>query len=315
MRLLLSLLVFLAFAVQAQKQIVITIDDLPTVSKAYATPEGRLNLTKKLLSHCTAFQVPAIGFVIGNSLRTNSKPDSNQIGLLKLWLNAGLELGNHTLAHKDYNNISFEGSKADIIGGESIVKNLVQQRERPFRYFRHPYLRKGDTQAKKDSLEQFLKQRGYQEAPVTIDNSDWLFSRAYDNALLLSDTALAAQVGKQYVTYMLNCAAYYEAQSDSLFNRQISQILLIHANTINADFLGKLLAGLKQHGYTFVSLDKALTDTAYRSVDHYYGKGGISWLHRWALTLGKKGAFFKGEPEVPAMVDELANRTVNLPGR
>lgn len=315
MRQLISLLVFLAFSVQAQKQIVITIDDLPTVSKAYTTPEGRLALTKKLLSHCTTHQVPAIGFVIGNSLLTNSQPDSNQIGLLKLWLNAGLELGNHTLAHKDYNNISFEGSKADIIGGESIVKNLVQQRGKPFRYFRHPYLRKGDTQAKKDSLERFLNQRGYQEAPVTIDNSDWLFSRAYDHALLLGDTALMAQVGEQYVTYMLDCTAYYEAQSDSLFKRQISQILLIHANTINADFLGKLLAGLKQHGYTFVSLDKALTDTAYRSVDHYYGKGGISWLHRWALTLGKKGAFFKGEPEVRAMIDELANRTVNLPGR
>lgn len=315
MRLLIILIFFLAYTAQAQKKIAITIDDLPTVSKVYRSPSGRFQLTKKLLSHCTTFQVPAIGFVIGNSLLANRQPDSSQINLLKLWLDAGFELGNHTLAHKDYNLISFSESKADIVGGEQIVKNLVQQRGKSFRYFRHPYLRKGDTQAKKDSLEHFLQQRAYLEAPVTIDNSDWLFSGAYDNAILLGDTTLATQVGKQYVTYMLNCVAYYEAQSDSLFNRQISQILLLHANTINADFLGELLTRLKQKGYTFVSLEQALTDNAYQSVDHFYGKGGISWLHRWALTRGERGAFFKGEPEVPAMIDALANRTLNLPSR
>ncbi len=308
MRLLISLLILLSSAVQAQKQMAVTIDDLPTVSRYYTTPAGRLRLTRQLLSHCTTFQVPAIGFVVGSFLRTNAQPDSNQLNLLSMWLDAGLELGNHTYAHKDYNLASFGELKADVIGGEQLVKNSVEQRGTSFRYFRHPFLRKGDTQPKKDSLEAFLRQRGYQEAPVTIDNSDWLFSQAYDNALLLGDTARAAEVGRRYVAYMGDYVAYYEAQSDSLFGRQISQILLIHANTINADYLGKLLAQFKLQGYSFVSLPEALTDPAYRSPDRYYGKGGISWLHRWALTKGRKGAFFKGEPEVPTMVDELAKR-------
>lgn len=301
-------LFLVAATVSAQKQIAITIDDLPTVSKYYTTPKGRLDLTQKLLSSCIAFKVPAIGFVIGDFLRTNGQSDSSQIALLTLWLNAGLELGNHTQAHKDYNLISFEESKVDVLGGENVVKSFVLQRGKPFRYFRHPYLHKGDTQAKKDSLEQFLKRRGYREAPVTVDNSDWQFSRAYDHALLLGDTALATHVGRQYITYMGQYITYYEAQSDSLFGRQIPQTLLIHANTINAYFLGELLTNLKQRGYAFVSLDEALTDPAYQSADQYVGKGGISWLHRWALTKGKKGAFFKGEPDVPASINELANR-------
>ena len=91
-------------------------------------------------------------------------------------------------------------------------------------------------------------------------------------------------------------------------NRPIPQILLIHANSINADFLGKLLSELKNRGYSFITLDEALKDNAYKSTDKYTGKGGISWLHRWALTQGKRGEFFKGEPEVPANIDELANR-------
>ncbi|GAB4037664.1 polysaccharide deacetylase family protein [Spirosoma gilvum] len=308
MRLLICLLLLLTSTAEAQKRMVITIDDLPTVSSFYKTPQQKQQLTQKLLAHVTYAHVPAIGFVIGGLLQSASRPDSAQIALLQQWLEAGLELGNHTFAHKDYNLIPFEESKADVIQGEMIVKNFVEKQGKPFRYFRHPYLRKGDTPAKKDSLENFLRQRGYREAPVTIDNSDWLFARAYDHALMLNDAALMAQVGQNYVDYMLDCVAYYEAQSQALFNRPISQILLIHANSINADFLGKLLSELKNRGYSFITLDEALKDDAYQSADTYTGKGGISWLHRWALTRGKKGEFFKGEPEVPAAIDELANR-------
>lgn len=286
----------------------VTIDDLPTVSRYYATPQAKAYMTRKLLSYCTAFHVPAIGFVIGQFLESNTKLDSSQLALLTMWLDVGLELGNHTYAHKDYNLITFDESRSDVVAGEQAVKAFVERRGKPFRYFRHPYLRKGDTQSKKDSLEAFLKKRGYQEAPVTIDNADWLFSQAYDHALILRDTTLAAQVGKAYLAYMRDCVTYYEAQSDSLFGRQIPQVLLIHANAINADYLGQLLAIIQQQGYEFTTLDDVLTDAAYRSEDRYYGKGGISWMHRWALTQGKKGAFFKGEPEVPAMVEALANR-------
>lgn len=55
-------------------------------------------------------------------------------------------------------------------------------------------------------------------------------------------------------------------------------------------------------GYEFVSLEAALEDPAYASADDYFGPSGITWLHRWALTQGKRGAFFAGEPEVPEWI-------------
>ncbi|GAB3500368.1 polysaccharide deacetylase family protein [Spirosoma knui] len=308
MRLIACALLLITFVATAQKRIVVTIDDLPTVSKYYVDASGKRLVTQKLLAHCTTYQVPAVGFVIGSFVQTDAKPDTSQLNMLNLWLNAGLELGNHTFGHKDYNLVSFDELKTDVLSGEQPVKAFLNKQGKSYRYFRHPYLHKGDSQPKKDSLEAFLKQRGYREAPVTVDNSDWLFSRAYDHALLLRDTTLAAEVGKRYVAYMNDCVRYYEAQSDSLFGRQIPQVLLLHANTINADHLGQLFNQLRQGGYEFITLEEALRDVAYQSPDQYYGKGGISWLHRWALTKGKKGAFFKGEPEVPAMIDELANR-------
>jgi hypothetical protein len=52
--------------------------------------------------------------------------------------------------------------------------------------------------------------------------------------------------------------------------------------------------------------DSALADPAYASRDAYAGAGGITWLHRWALSEGKRGDFFAGEPEVAPFVSEAA---------
>jgi hypothetical protein len=45
-----------------------------------------------------------------------------------------------------------------------------------------------------------------------------------------------------------------------------------------------------------------LQDEAYQTPITVYGKWGISWIDRWALSQGKKGDFFKGDPETPAYI-------------
>ena len=86
----------------------------------------------------------------------------------------------------------------------------------------------------KIALEDFLEQHGYEVAPVTIDNSEWIFARAFDHALDQDDSNLQKRLGPEYVDYMLSMTAYYEDQSRSLFDREIPQILLLHANDLNA---------------------------------------------------------------------------------
>jgi hypothetical protein len=81
--------------------------------------------------------------------------------------------------------------------------------------------------------------------------------------------------------------------------REIPQVLLIHASQMNADLMPDLLAMFRRRGYRFVSLDEALADPAYRLPDRYVGKGGFSWIHRWASTQGMP---MKGEPDPPKWV-------------
>ena len=120
------------------------------------------------------------------------------------------------------------------------------------------------------------------------------------------DTALLHQIGDSYISYMEQKVHYFEGQSMKLFERNIPQILLIHANALNGDYLGRLAGMFEKNRYTFISLDEALKDAAYLSEDHYYKSNGISWLDRWALTLGKKGDFFRGEPKVSQNILKLA---------
>jgi hypothetical protein len=143
-------------------------------------------------------------------------------------------------------------------------------------------------------------------APVTIDNADWVFARAYADALMRKDYTAAAEVKAAYVPYMESKFDYWERQSRELLGYEVKQILLFHASALNADAIGDLLAMIKRRGYTFATLDEALKDPAYTLPDGYEGRGGISWLHRSALALGGKGAIATNEPPCPAWVMKAA---------
>jgi peptidoglycan/xylan/chitin deacetylase (PgdA/CDA1 family) len=189
----------------------------------------------------------------------------------------------------------------DVIKGDDVTRRLLAQAgERP-RYFRHPFLHTGRSREVRDRIEALLARRGYEVAPVTIDNYDYVFAAAYDRAVASNDAALAARITTAYLDYMADVVAYYEQQAVAIVGRPISQTLLLHANTLNAITIERLVERLRARGYRFVSLGEALKDPAYRSKDEYFGQAGITWLHRWAITAGRKG-IFAGEPVVPEWI-------------
>ncbi len=55
---------------------------------------------------------------------------------------------------------------------------------------------------------------------------------------------------------------FYEKQSKSLLGYELKQILLVHANTINANHFEAMLQMMKKRGYQFISLEEALRDKA-----------------------------------------------------
>jgi peptidoglycan/xylan/chitin deacetylase (PgdA/CDA1 family) len=285
-----------------EKEICITLDDLPTVSYDFKEIEFQQTIIKKLIATFDAYQIPAIGFVNEGKLYKNGALDPAKVDLLKTWLGAGYELGNHTYAHKDYHKVTFDKFSQDIIDGEKVCKDLVKAYGQEYIYFRHPFLHVGLDKAKHDSLKIFLWDHGYKEAPVSIDNDDYIFAYAYSKAMKNEDMELMQKIGKDYIDYMEQKLIFFENQSEKLLGRNVKQILLLHANAINADYLDELADRYQKHGYSFISMSEALQDPAYQREITKYNNWGISWIDRWALSEGKTGDFFQGDPVTPDYV-------------
>lgn len=292
-----------AAAQQTARTVAVTFDDLPGVVQGDRSVAAHARITDELLRSLAEHRVPAIGFVNENKLLTDGRVDPRRVDLLRRWTDAGLELGNHAYSHMDFHANPVDTFITDVTRGDSVTRGVMAAAGRRPRFFRHPFLHTGRTLEDRRRFGAALSERGYRVAPVTIDNGDYLFAAAYD---LSPADSIRRRVADEYLRYMESVTAYYEQQSRALFGREIAQVLLLHANNLNADHFGRLAEMFARRGYTFISLEQALADPAYASEDTFTGAAGITWIHRWALTQGKRGAFFAGEPEVPGWITALA---------
>lgn len=286
------------------REIAVTFDDLPAVSVARGDPASLATFTDRLLANFTTHGVPVVGFVNEGKLTVAGEGLDGQaarIALLAKWLAAGFELGNHTYSHRSLNDLELEQFQADVVRGEPVTSALLQASGRRLRYFRHPFLQVGLDLQKREAFEAWLLKRGYTVAPVTIDNDDYIFASVYAAALKSGDAGLAAKTAEAYLAYMDAVFAFNEGLSQSLFGRPIRHVLLLHANELNADHGRRLFEKLKERGYRFVPLSRALEDPAYVSADQYVGRWGISWMHHWEQAMGRPRT---GSPDPPAWVSE-----------
>jgi peptidoglycan/xylan/chitin deacetylase (PgdA/CDA1 family) len=262
------------------RTVAITFDDLPW-ARIGAYDAARLaELNDELVRQIRGAGMPAIGFVNEQKLEGAA---AGREALLRRWVDAGLELGNHSYSHPSFWTTPREQYQADVLKGERVTSRLMGKRPR---FFRHPFLNTGPDLANKEAFERFLAANGYQVAPVTVDNDDFLYALAYDRAMARRDSAAMRRLGEDYVRYMDTTFAFYEGLSRRLLGREPAQILLLHANALNADYLDELAAMMRRRGYGFAPLARVMRDPAYRQPDRYTGRSGMSWLQRWAITRG-----------------------------
>jgi peptidoglycan/xylan/chitin deacetylase (PgdA/CDA1 family) len=269
---------------QPDRVIAITIDDLPIVAGSVTSDWA--SVTDRLLTALRRNGAPAVGFVNESKLYRNGTLDSTRVALLQAWLAAGHELGNHTFAHRSAHSTPLDEYLDGIVRGEVVTRPLDDRAGRPLRYFRHPFLHAGRSLAYRRAVERFLAARGYTIAPVTVDNQEWVYARAYVVARDREDTTLTHRVVANYLQHVDSAVAFSAGLSRTLFGREIPLVLLLHANELNADYLDTVLVRLRANGYRFATLDSVLKDSAYRSADTYVGPAGMSWLIRWAFTRG-----------------------------
>jgi peptidoglycan/xylan/chitin deacetylase (PgdA/CDA1 family) len=282
-----------------QREVAITFDDLPA-SYGNGDLERFRGVTSRLLQSIKVNNVPAIGFVNEGKLHSGNQL-KERTALLKMWVDAGLDLGNHTYSHIAIDQVPLSAYQEDVIRGETVTRSLLAEKGKKLRYFRHTQLRTGPTPEYKKGLEQFLASRGYTIAPVTIDNNDFMFAAVYGDAKMHGDTETMKRVADAYVPYMESVFEFFEKLSVDFLGYEVKQTLLLHANDLNADHFDDLVRMMKKRGYSFITLEEALKDQAYQLPDAL-DKQGLSWIHRWMKA---KGMEIRPEPSEPKHVSEL----------
>lgn len=260
--------------------IAITFDDLPALTlshdQLYVTC-----LNAMILRGLKQHHIPATGFVNESKLDELDRPQ--QIAVLERWLDASMDLGNHTFSHGSPNTLGAAGYIADIVKGEPVTRGLLATRHRTIRWFRHPYLETGSPIAVKREIDSWLHAHGYRIAPVTIDGDDWEFAEPYDDAIARRDETRRMRIRRAYLQHSAKTIRWYRAAAHAVFGRDIAYVMLLHATRLNADCIDDIATLLDREKLRPVSLSKALTDPAYRTKDLYTGKDGIDWLERWSI--------------------------------
>lgn len=303
--LLLSLILPLAAAAQmpVERAVAVTFDDLPFASAPAEDNAALEQMTGRLLQSIQASHVPTVGFVNEAKLYREGSLDPARVEWLRHWLAAGFELGNHTYSHPSLNRMPLDAFEADLLRGETVTRPLLQSAGQTLRWFRHPFLHLGKTPEVRAAFQNFLSTHGYRVAPVTVNNSEWVFAVAYARAQAQGDTDSVRRIGAAYVPYIEAVFARTEQLALDLFGRSIPHVLVLHANSLNADYFPALAAMLKQRGYRFIALDEAIKDRAYLSPMAYSANKGESWLEAWSRAAGLRPS---QQAPVPGFVTQWA---------
>ena len=223
------------------KELVLTIDDLPFVGESQ---NFHLDM---IITALKSTDTPATGFIIAKEVTPKNMP------MLIKFREAGLNLGNHTLSHANLNKLSAQSFFHEIDAADRILAPVLTEPK----YFRYPYLAMG-TGTKKSAIIQHLAEKKYQIAPISIDSKDFVFNQILLSVPQNERRAFLPSLKNCYLDFIWQQTLKAEEHTAYIHKPDQPQILLIHANLLNAYVLPDIINLYKEKGYSFVNIENAL---------------------------------------------------------
>jgi lysophospholipase L1-like esterase len=226
-------------------KIAITFDDLPAHGPL---PSGgtRMEVISKIITALRdAHLPPTYGFVTG--IRVKERPADTAV--LQAWHSAGNPLANHGWSHMNLNQHSREEFEQDVVRDEPVLASFMKQED--WHWFRYPFLAEGDTPEKETGFRDFLRERGYKIAAVTMGFGDYLWNEPYARCKAKGDTAAIEMLENSYLSAASEGVDYYRSISYTLYQRDIPYVLLMHVGAFDAEMLPRLLQLYRGKGFEF----------------------------------------------------------------
>ena len=284
------------------KKLAIGFVSIPPLDRTVNPPKDSDATARLLIQELKEHKVPAIGFLQGGMISDGEKLFPVRANIARMWIDAGFELGLGGFKHIWLSKNPADDYIANIEKNEKVAKQLIGDAGLPPRYFSYPFLNTGKTVADKAKVEAWLASRGYTSVKYTIDNQEWMYSYAYDAARNDNDLNTMKGVRDAYLGYMNKMFDHYEAYSQDLFGRDIAQTMVLTPSRLITDTADEFFAMAAKRGYTFVAVDEAQGDPAYKTKEDFMGDAGISWFERWTMA---KGQTLRKEPDVDRFVQKI----------
>lgn len=241
----------------APRSIAITVDDLP-VHGPFPPGVSPREVNEQLIAALRGAGVSHVyTFVNGHSLETN--PETAKV--LDDWRGSGAILANHGWAHKNLNELSVADYEREILENEPLLARLGGDTD--WRWYRYPFLAEGDDPAKRAAVREFLAERHYRIAGVSMSFSDWQWTAPYARCRANRDAAAVAELERMYMEAARADADYTRMVSVKLYGRDIPHVILLHVGAMTAHMMPRLLQFYRDEGFRFISLPEAEADPAY----------------------------------------------------
>lgn len=237
--------------------VALTFDDLPAAGSLPAG-QNRSKVTAALAAALKAAHLEGTyGFV--NAVKLENDPDAQQA--LHTWVDAGMNIGNHTWSHKSLTDNTVEAFASEIAMDEPALAEYGQVRD--WRWFRYPFLWEGDTLEKRHAVRGYLKEHGYRVAQVTLDFEDYAWNDAYARCTAKPDAEALAWLRQSYLDTAAEYIRLGREEEQIAFGREIPNVLLLHATAFTTLMLPELIDLLRRQGFSFAGLAEVEREPAY----------------------------------------------------
>jgi peptidoglycan/xylan/chitin deacetylase (PgdA/CDA1 family) len=260
------------------KEICLTFERLPSL-KPYGFWIPR-EISNMILRSLERNDILAAGFVQEEKI----DDDIPSFVVLQDWVERGHTLGNNTYSYVDLNELSSDDFIEHVADGQKYIRRVTRPTRGNYRYLRFPQLHEGNTKGKKKDVAKRLYRADYVIVPATVIPSDYNFNRVYVETKQGSEEM--DRLKEIYLQHIAESLDYAENQAEKVLGGPITHILRLHMGIATASFIDDLISLLKERGYSFVSLDEALADPAYKEEEEYVGPLGLSFIDRIAATRG-----------------------------
>jgi peptidoglycan/xylan/chitin deacetylase (PgdA/CDA1 family) len=184
--------------------------------------------------------------------------------VLSSWDKENHRIGNHTFHHPNFNNsqTTLEQFKLELLKNDSVVRRY----DNFIPLFRFPYLKEGNSVAKRDGFRNFLKEKSYRIGHVSIDASDWFVNNRLLKALRKDPNTNTDPYRRFYIQHMFERACFYDSLATEITNRKIKHNVLLHHNLTSALFLEDLIEKFKLEGWAIIDAEEAFKDSVYNNL-------------------------------------------------